>query len=594
MRIGAELFEGACVFRVWAPNADAVSVEVQRAPRWEKSVATKSVALARGGSGYWIASVPGVLAGDLYRYRLQRGADILQRLDPAARDVLHSALTHPDAQSDNASIVVDPSYDWAPFDTPRFENFIIYELHVGSFCGRNDGSNVDIATFEQLRERLPYIREMGFNAIELMPVHEFAMDRSWGYNPGSFFAPESAYGSPDDLRALVDAAHRMGLAVIFDLVYNHAGPGDNVLWAYDGDDIEGGIYFEGGKWTDWGRGPAWHKDQVSNFFQRNAEMFLSEYNADGLRFDVTTQIDGNYLKEVVWRLRNAFPSKYFIAEHLPAHRWITTFGNFCATWQARVHHETQRALVGDDPVGRMLSILGWDDFDHTWNLVRYPLGSHDDIGDDHAGNAEDGLSRWDSRHRYLIDLLGGRDDWTARAKCRLAWVLAVTMPGTPMLFMGSESHMGAPSVGWGYWHDGTDHNGDHRFDWDISGDSTAIPMRRLVAACNQLRWDHPSLRSETLSVVHVDALNQVVAFKRYHGGDVILTVLHFGHHNFTHHGYGVATGGQEGQWSQRLCSQDAEFGGWEGSGNAYHEPWTTDGRIFINLPRLSALVFVLK
>ena len=154
--------------------------------------------------------------------------------------------------------------------------------------------------------------------------------------------------------------------------------------------------------------------------------------------------------------------------------------------------------------------------------------------------------------------------------------------------------MGAPSVGWGDWHDGSAHNGDHRFDWAIAGDPTAVPMRRLVTACNQLRWDHRALRSETLSVVHVDALNQVIAFKRYHAGEVLLTVLHFGHENFTGHGYGVATGGQNGQWSQRLCSQDAEFGGWEGAGNAYHEPWTTDGRIFINLPRLSALVFVLK
>jgi 1,4-alpha-glucan branching enzyme len=144
---------------------------------------------------------------------------------------------------------------------------------------------------------------MGFNCIQPLPIHEFAGDRSWGYNPASFFSPESSYGSPFNLARLVDAAHRTGLAVIFDVVYNHAGPGDNVLWAYDGYDVDGGIYFEGGQMTSWGRGPAWQKPEVQDFFYQNARMFLEDYHADGLRFDATTQINGSYLKLMIDRLR---------------------------------------------------------------------------------------------------------------------------------------------------------------------------------------------------------------------------------------------------------------------------------------------------
>ncbi len=593
MRLGARLVGDGCEFVVWAPNAEQVDVILQGGVSWNAQAPSRRASLSKNSHGYWSGRAEGVEVGDLYRFELTHRGERFQRLDPAARDTIHSELTRDSPTSDNACIVVDPRFDWAPFETPRFENFLLYELHVGSFCGRNDGSNVDIATFAQVQERLVYVRELGFDALELLPVHEFAMNRSWGYNPASFFAPESAYGSPDDLRRLVDTAHRLGLAVVFDVVYNHAGPGDNVLWNYDGLVQDGGIYFEGGKWTDWGLGPAWHKPEVQEFFFQNACMFFEEYNADGLRFDVTTQIDGNHLQQVMGRLQQRFPSKYFVAEHLPAHRWITTFGNFDATWLARSHHQVQRALSGDDPLPRVLSVLGWADFEHPWNLIKYPLGSHDDIGDDHNGDAEHGMSNWDNRHRYLIDLLGGRDDWWARAKCRLAWALATTMPGNPMMFMGSECHMGAPSVGWGYWHDGRDDNGDHRFDWAIAGDPIGMPMRRCVAACNQLRWQHPALRGETLAVTHVDKDNQVLAFKRWYGGDVILVVLNFGDHSFEGHSYGVHTGGQNGQWTQVLCTQDAAFDGWDGAGNAYHQPWTHEGQIHVNVPKYSALVFQL-
>ncbi|GAB5401862.1 MAG: alpha-amylase family glycosyl hydrolase [Aureliella sp.] len=598
--LGATIQNDESEFRLWAPHADQVCVLIQSGERWAHGGSTTRVCLDKDARGYWTGRVEAVGAGRLYRYEIEFQGHKFQRLDPAGRDMIHSQLTKDFPDSENASIVSDRDFLWTGFTTPAPSDLNIYQLHCGSFAGRGDGLDVQIASFSDIQTKLGYIQELGFNAVELLPVQEFAMERSWGYNPAAFFAVESAYGHPSDLRRYVDAAHQRDLAVIFDVVYNHAGPGDNLLWRYDGyhtadDPYCGGIYFEGGRMTDWGRGPAWWKEEVQEYFFQNACMYFDDYNADGLRFDVTTQIDGEHLSKVMRRLRERYPDKYFVAEHLPAHPWITTFGNFNATWLAKSHHETQRALDGQDSVNKVKSLLGWDGFDHPWNLVKYPLGSHDDVGDDHNGNAKDGLTNWDARHRYLVDQFGGRHDWYARAKCRVAWALGVMMPGTPMMFMGSECHMGSPTVGWGYWHDGSDENGDHRFDWEIAGDEIGIEMRRLVRAANDARATQPALRSESLIITHEDHANQVLAFKRWQDGNLVLVVANLSDNNFANYSYGVSTDNQPGSWTQILCTQDAEFGGWHGAGNAFHQPQTqADGKFYINLPKWSLVAFKLN
>lgn len=592
-RIGAHLVNGGCFFRVFAPHATALAVAVQDGPYWEVTDTIIRQELIKEGD-YWTGTVMGVRAWQMYRFEMTLNTGgTSQRLDPGGRDVYNSALTRDDPSSRNGSIIVEHDLtSWTPFSTPTFSNFLIYQFHVGTFAGRGDQFNKEWASFSDIESKFSYIRDMGFTCIQPLPVQEYARSRSWGYNPASFFAPESSYGSPYNLAHFVDTAHRHGLAVIFDVVYNHAGPDDNILWEYDGYTHEGGIYFEGGQMTDWGRGPAWWKQEVQDFFYQNARMYFEEYHADGLRFDVTTQINGEHLKLVVDRLRHDFPDKYLIAEHLPDHPWIINTGGFCATWVARAHHECQRALAGQNPLDKVKSFLGWDGYDHAWNMVKYTLGSHDDIGDQANGDAEHGLTNWDSRHRYLVDLLGGREDWTARAKCRLAYALNVAMPGTPMLFMGSECHMASPHVSWGYWHDGSDLHGDHRFNWDVAGDAIGMDMRRLVTACNDVRRQNSALRADSLTIPHEDQSNQVLAFVRQKGSNVILTTVNLSEQNFSDLSYGVRTGGHAGQWTQVLCTQDAAFGGWDGAGNAFYEPWTqADGLLYINLPKWSVVMF---
>jgi len=592
-RIGCWLTPRGCFFRVWAPHAATASVVIQSGQRWNSSLPGTTRGMTRTGDGYWLATVGGVQPGQLYRFHFTTAdGTVLERLDSAARDVLSSELTRAGSNSDNASIVPQPGpYLWAPFETPRFEDFIVYQFHVGTFAGRGDQHSADWATFAQVETKLDYIRELGFSCIEPLPVQEYSLDRSWGYNPATFFARESSYGSPAELRHFIDAAHRAGLAVIFDVVYNHFGRDDNVLWEYDGYTFDGGIYVEGGQETWWGKGPAWWKQEVQDYFYQNARMYLDEYRADGLRFDATTQINGLHLRNVVGRLRDEFPDRYIVAEHLPDDPWIIREGRFAATWCAAAHHETQRALAGQDSVPKVRNILGWEGYDHAWNLVKYTLGSHDDIGDQQNGDAEGGLINWDRRHRYLIDQLGGREDLTARAKCRLAWALNIAMPGTPMLFMGSECLQAAPQVGWGYWHDDVDGHGDHRFDWIMAGDRLGMQMRRLVAAANAVRWANSALRADSLDVTHEDHDNQVLAFVREVGDNVVIVIANLGDRTFGDHGYGVRTGERNGRWTQVLCTQDADFGGWDGAGNAYFEPWTQpDGHVYINVPKWSIVV----
>jgi hypothetical protein len=167
---------------------------------------------------------------------------------------------------------------------------------------------------------------------------------------------------------------------------------DNVLWECDGVHIRRRDLRRRRPGNLGGKGPAWWKQEVQEYFYQNARMYLDDYRADGLRFDATTQINGLRLRNVIGRLRDEFPSRYIVAEHLPDDPWITGEGRFAVTWCADVHHETQRALAGQDSVRKVRDVLGWDGYDHAWNLVKYALGSHDDIGDQQDGDAEGGRS----------------------------------------------------------------------------------------------------------------------------------------------------------------------------------------------------------
>jgi 1,4-alpha-glucan branching enzyme len=203
--MGAVPFDGGTTFRVWAPHAQAVSV-TGSFDDW-----SRAIALMRDGdgtSGTWSADVLGVQSGAEYRFTIHTPDGDVSRLDPYARQVTNSV--------GNGVVYDTTAFDWGEtaFAAPDWNDLVIYEMHIGTF-GTRGGRPGD---FDGAIRRLPYLRELGISAIQVMPPFERAGDVSWGYNPAHVFAIESSYGGPDAFKRFIRAAHEHGIAVIVDVV----------------------------------------------------------------------------------------------------------------------------------------------------------------------------------------------------------------------------------------------------------------------------------------------------------------------------------------------------------------------------------------
>ena len=266
-------------FKVWAPRAETMNVELHAAnPR--------SIPLTPTQHGYWEATVSGVSADACYSYAINQR---LQRPDPASR--FQPEGVH------GPSVVVDPSgFSWTDghWRGLPLDEFIIYELHVGTFTPEG--------TFDGVISKLPYLRDaVGVTALELMPVAQSPGVRNWGYDGAYLFAPQANYGGPVGLKRLVDACHGHGLAVIMDVVYNHLGPEGNYLGEY-------GPYFTHRYQTPWGQainydGP--HSDPVRHFVISNALYWITEYHVDALRLDAIHGIFDFSAKHILQELGEA-------------------------------------------------------------------------------------------------------------------------------------------------------------------------------------------------------------------------------------------------------------------------------------------------
>ncbi|HSV60009.1 MAG TPA: malto-oligosyltrehalose trehalohydrolase [Variovorax sp.] len=277
MPFGAQLLDGGGVrFRLWAPAAQALVLELRHGggETW------RAAAMEAIGEGWWEACVADAAAGDMYRYRLPDGLCVP---DPASR--ANPQDVHGPSQ------VIDPhAYDWrrASWNGRPWHEAVIYELHVGAFTP--EGS------FEAAQHRLGELAELGFTAIELMPLADFPGRRGWGYDGALPFAPDASYGTPEDLKRLVDAAHALGLMVLIDVVYNHFGPEGNYLHAYCPP------FFDAARQTPWGAainfdGPG--SRTVRDFFIHNALYWIEEFRFDGLRMDAVHAIRDDSTPDIV-------------------------------------------------------------------------------------------------------------------------------------------------------------------------------------------------------------------------------------------------------------------------------------------------------
>jgi maltooligosyltrehalose trehalohydrolase len=372
---------GKVEFRVWAPSAESVAIRVDAAER----------GLERADDGTWSREVS-ARAGDDYVFVLDGGD---ARPDPCSR-------SQPDGVRGPSRVVDTTSFEIAQGPALALEELVLYEVHVGTFSRER--------TFAGVMPRLRELRELGVTAIELMPVATFPGDRNWGYDGVYTFAPHRAYGGPDGLAALVDAAHREGLAVILDVVYNHVGPGSEALAAF-------AAYFDERTETFWGPALDYAQRGVREWAIQNAELWTREYRIDGLRIDAVHAVvdpsEPHVLQELRDRVDGLVISEMNHEDLRPLHEW-----GHDAMWLDNLHHELHVLLTGER---RAL----YESFGSIEGLVRE-------------------LSRADPE-RFVVcaqnhDQVGNRatGDRLPVDAHRVALACVLFSLGTPLLFMGEE------------------------------------------------------------------------------------------------------------------------------------------------------------
>lgn len=439
---GAEIVEGGVRYRIWAPDKTNVEVEVQR----DGSDVRERLPLALDAGGYYHTVHHGGKAGDRYRYFLGGETGFP---DPASRwqpDGVHGM-----------SMVIDPRpFPWtdAEWERPPFRNLIIYELHIGTFTREG--------TFRAAIQRLPYLCALGVTAIEVMPVADFPGSRNWGYDGVSLYAPARCYGTPDDFRAFVDAAHGYDLAVVLDVVYNHLGPDGNYLGAFSP------FYFTKRHTTPWGDALNFdgkHNAAVRSFFMSNAVYWLEEFHIDGLRLDATHAIQDDSPRHLLEELADAAHERgcYVFAEdernfamltqHKPGGYGLDAVyaDDFCHTVQVALGDMT----YNDDFTGSAVELS--DELRHGW-LYKGQFSRRNDgprgTEGDHL-QPEDFLYCISNHDQTGNRAFGERLNHLASPEAyRAASALLLLSPYTPQIFMGQEWGASTPFL---YF---TDHNAE--------------------------------------------------------------------------------------------------------------------------------------
>jgi len=585
-------------FRVWAPNAERVSV-VGDFNGWDGRVHPLATL---GASGVWELFVPGIVPGTRYKFELRhRGSGaVFLKSDPYARSAEMRPAT--------ASVVAAPeAFDWHDdawmrdrAAAPWLERpMSIYEVHAGSWMRHPDGSFhrwTDLA-----KHLIPYVKRMGFTHIELMPLTEHPLDESWGYQSTGYFAPTSRFGAPDDLRVFVDACHREGIGVLLDWVPGHFPRDDWALARFDGTALYEHADPRLGEHPDWGTYTFnFARNEVRSFLLSSARYWLESFHFDGLRVDAVASMlyldysrkPGEWLPnrhggrenlEAVAFLRDLntmvhaeCPGAVTIAEESTSWPMVSRpvyLGGlgFSMKWNMGWMHDTLRYLALD-PVHRRFhhdALTFGQLYAYSENFV-LPL-SHDEVV--HGKGS-------------LIGKMHG-DRWQRFANLRLALTLQMTTPGRKLLFMGGEF---AQVREW---------SERRELDWALTEDPAHAGMQRLVADLNALYRDCPALHALDFSAEGFrwidchDADQSVIVFERCDpAGNRVIVVL-----NFTpvpRHGYRIGVP-RPGRYIERFNSDSSHYGGGNvGNGGAIASedlPWMNrPASIAVVLPPLAGII----
>ncbi len=427
-KVGASPDRDGVAYTVWAPTSRTVEVEIE-----VNQTVQRRVAMTRDSAGYFAGYDAHGRAGDSYRFRLDTGTSYP---DPASRWQPHGV--------DGPSAVIDSAaYEWRHlnFRRPAFRDLVIYELHVGTFTAEG--------TFLGVIEKLPYLADLGVSALELMPVADFAGVWNWGYDGVCLYAPSRAYGHPDDLRALVDAAHGVGIAIILDVVYNHFGPSGNYLESFVG------AYLDESMKTPWGGAIRYGSPQfhgLRHLVTANAGYWMDEFHIDGFRLDATHAIVDASDRHVLAEITESIHARggYAIAEDDRNDvRLMQAFESggfgFDAVWADDFHHTMRVAHTGEQEsyladylgtVDELAATLrnGWFYHGQPLRARQTPRGTpcaevppqrfvHCISNHDQVGNHPFG--------KRLAELI-------PKEGYRAASALLCLTPYTPLIFMGQE------------------------------------------------------------------------------------------------------------------------------------------------------------
>ncbi|MEZ6113274.1 MAG: alpha-amylase family glycosyl hydrolase [Pirellulaceae bacterium] len=552
--MGANLIANGATFRVWAPKAREVYVigDFNGRKRNDASL------LTRDANGHWLGFVPGVQDRQRYMFYVVGEGSEGPKRDPYAREL--------ETPFPSDCIIRETDFPWhvTGYETPQFHNFVIYQLHVGTFYTPNLPNKG--GTFLDVAKKIPHLVELGVTALQLLPIQEFQTMFSLGYNGTDYFSPEMDFavedrklapyvaevnrlldakglrryaiddlrGEMNQLKALIDLCHIHGLAVLLDVVYNHAGGdfGDQSMYFFDRQSTAGGHgnsqYFmnkdhAGGLLFDFA------KPEVRDFLIQNAKFFLDEYRVDGFRYDQVSVIDHDgqphgwsFIQDLASTVRHHRPSTLDHAEYWGVNPYIVKDPPAGAGFDTTLTDGLRIAIRdvianASQPDERPLSMSGlarslWPDgFDRQWQFVQGPE-NHDLVYRDR-----------EQRVARLGDPSNPRS-WYGRSRARVATGISLTAPGIPMLFMGQEFLEDKQ------WADDYQNHAGLLLHWAgvDSGDKQMLDHLRFTRELIHLRWRYPGLRGQGFRVVHAHNENRVLAFHRWVAGEGhdVLVVIH--------------------------------------------------------------------
>jgi len=571
--MGATLVAGGgATFRTWAPRASAVYLNGTFGGT-QYTTQTDDLLLSKDATGYWTGFMQNAQEGDLYHFWVTGAGSSGYKRDPYARQLAT------DAPFPTCSCIIrsGTGYPWhdASFVTPDFSNMIVYQLHIGTYAITQPGI---ASTYLDMIGKIPYLVALGINVLQPLPVDEVETDPSLGYDGADYFSPDFPYvvtdpsaltqylvtingllqakslsplalndivSGPAQLKALVDLCHVYGIAVAFDVVYNHAGgfnpnnrPDDQCIYFFDRavtGNNNNSLYF-----TDQDRGTGglsfalWNND-VRQFIINNASYYIQELHADGFRYDEISDLismNGDSGWSFCCNLTNTL--RYIQPRLLQnAEFWPGEVGNYPKSSQSIVtavadggagfdvlQHDGLRSAVrtavqaasyGQQSAINFDSIAGAlypGGFAHAWQTV--PCVENHDIVKVNT----------DQRIPFLADS-ADRRSWYARSRSRFATGILLTAPGIPQLFMGQEF---LEDKQWSW--DPT--ASDNLLYWDGLNSGTDVAMvnhLRFTQDLIRLRWNHPALRGDNVNPFHVHDANRVLAFHRWlegTGQDVVV------------------------------------------------------------------------